>query len=163
MKALLADCVSALNANALTASAQLVSALADKRLSRASVRAVYEVVQASVFDYELRALNHTMLMLVKTHQTSCTAMQMSAMRIGRNDVVCNPEIYIIKALELLNVCSYDKYTKVVTFNTDNELYMSLVDSARYRLEDSTLLTDSEFDSIVQYAVACKLIPSRISR
>lgn len=163
MKALLADCVSALNANALTASAQLVSALADKRLSRASVRAVYDVVQASVFDYDLRALNHTMLMLVKTHQTSCTAMQMTAMRIGRTDVVCNPEIYIIKALALLDVCSYDKETKTVTFNTDNELYQSLVASAQYRLEDDTLLTNSEYENIMIYAVQCKLIPKRINR
>lgn len=163
MKAILADCVSLLNAHALTASAALVSALEDKRMSRAYVRAVYDVVQASVCDFEIRSLNHTMLMLVKTHQTSCTAMQMTAMRIGRNDVVCNPEIYLIKALVLLDVCTYDKASKTVTFNVNNELYAQLVASAQYRLQDDTLLLDSEFEHVVSFAVACKLIPKRIKR
>ena len=65
--------------------------------------------------------------------------------------------YIRTVLTRFNAATYDKASQTLTLNYDSELLQALLDSARYRLQDRTLLSAHELQSIMLDAKDCKLL------
>lgn len=152
-------------ANALDALSQTTDVLYAVRVSAALLRCDSREVQhhcaailQSAVDDSQSMINDIMILCAHSHVMSFTLNQFSQLHLKRADrLVTDKATYCTKALVLLELADFDKATKTVTLKTDSEVFMSLYNSARYKLEDDTLYSKKELDSLLALAVEYKLV------
>jgi hypothetical protein len=121
------------------------------------MRAALEVVQCAV-SFDASAIRAAMLVSAKCNVHSFTAKQIQSLTLRAVTDSDNAAQYVIKACVMLNLMTYDKSSKVATFNIECELYKALYESAMYYLEDETLHIDKyHVSSVMKVAKELKLI------